>query len=620
MVASNAKVLSLTSEQLYRERERRFNASAAREDRRSLALSRVRLATFAAGAIALVAALGSTGGTRSALLVVAAVAAIGFALLVSSHNRVDDRLQRLSTLAAINRRQAARVRREWGAAPPVEVPTPPDSHPYALDLDIVGPRASVLNLCGAVATPAGRRTLQAWLLSSATAAEIRERQQAVAELATLLDFRQELETRATLAGQGRATHDEDLAHFLDWSEGRTWLLRRPWLVWLTRLLGAATVGLAIADATGAVEEPLWLAPMLLNIVLWFLLVRAIEHRFNRAFARNSAPGQEARMFHVVCRENFTSAPLVALRERTSGADLAMRRLQRLMELADARLNALLHFPLNALTLWDFHVLAALERWQVRFGVRVRDWFEAVGQVEAMSAFAGLRHDNPSWALPEFGDDPVLEATDLGHPLIAESVRVANDVTLGPPGTFLFVTGSNMSGKSTLLRAIGVNVVLAQAGGPVCAASMTLPRVALHTSMRVQDSLEEGVSYFMAALRRLKGILEEARRTRPDGEVALLYLLDEVLQGTNTAERQIAVRTILDRLLQSAAIGAVTSHDLNLADEEPLRHAAVAVHFTEHFEPGPAGTVMRFDYRLLPGVATSRNALKLMKMIGIEEPS
>jgi DNA mismatch repair ATPase MutS len=347
------------------------------------------------------------------------------------------------------------------------------------------------------------------------------------------------------------------------------------------------------------------------VVLWFLLVRRIEHTFNRAFARDSAPGREARMFEVAGRQAFQSDLLRSLQLRTSGAARALQKLQRLMELADIRFTTLVHFPLNALTLWDFHVLAAVERWQRAWGRHVRDWFIALGEFESLSALAGLYGDNPGWTLPTFGTEPLLEAASLGHPLLPERTRVANDVRVGPPGTFLFVTGSNMSGKSTLLRAIGINVVLAQAGGAVCAARMRLPAVQVATSMRVQDSLEAGVSYFLAALQRLKEILEAAGTRSPDGPV-VLYLLDEILQGTNTAERQIAVRTVLTQLLETGAIGAVTSHDLNLADEEPLASAGVPVHFEEHFE----GDTMTFDYHLRPGVATSRNALKLMKMIGI----
>jgi DNA mismatch repair ATPase MutS len=209
---------------------------------------------------------------------------------------------------------------------------------------------------------------------------------------------------------------------------------------------------------------------------------------------------------------------------------------------------------------------------------------------------------------------LLEAAALGHPLIAETTRVANDVTLGPPGTFMLVTGSNMSGKSTLLRAIGMNVVLAQAGGPVCAKSMSLTPVDIWTSIRIDDSLEAGVSLFMAELRRLKRIVDAARdpgRPRP-----LLYLLDEILHGTNTAERRIAARRVLTYLLEAGAIGAVTSHDLTLAEDPSLETAAQRVHFTERFERTDTGMSMSFDYTLRPGLATSANALKLLAMIGL----
>ena len=222
------------------------------------------------------------------------------------------------------------------------------------------------------------------------------------------------------------------------------------------------------------------------------------------------------------------------------------------------------------------------------------------------------HDYPGWAVPTFDEPPLIAARDLAHPLIPDDRRVANDVEVGPPGTLLLVTGSNMSGKSTLLRAIGVNVILANAGCSVCASSMRLPAVDLHTSIRVHDSLEAGLSYFMAALARLKAVVDAAEHERP-GRV-LLYLLDEILQGTNSAERAVAVRAVARHLLDSGAIGAMTTHDLTLTREEPFEPAARFVHFTETVDEAGA---MSFDYRLRPGVATSRNALRLMKMIGIE---
>ena len=205
-------------------------------------------------------------------------------------------------------------------------------------------------------------------------------------------------------------------------------------------------------------------------------------------------------------------------------------------------------------------------------------------------------------------------------MLPEENKIANDVTLGPPGTFLLVTGSNMSGKSTLLRTVGMNVVLAQAGGPVCAAELRLPQagIRLATSLRAQDSLQEGVSFFMAELRRLAGVVQVADATPNEpGCPVVLYLLDEILRGTNTEERQIIVGKVMKHLLGRRAIGAVSTHDLSLAKVETLAEAVRPVHFCDEFEEGPVGATMRFDYQMRPGLATTTNALKLLKVIGLD---
>ena len=315
---------------------------------------------------------------------------------------------------------------------------------------------------------------------------------------------------------------------------------------------------------------------------------------------------------------FDAPRLRAVRERLAtgrGAGRELTRLGAIVRLAEARYSPMAYVVLQLLGLWDFHVLVALERWQQTSGARARDWLAALGEAESLSALATLAYDNPDFVMPEFVDGPVrIDARALGHPLLPARSRVNNDVAVGPPGTFLLVTGSNMSGKSTLLRAIGTNVVLAQAGGPVCAASLTLTPVDIWTSIRIDDSLEAGVSLFMAELKRLKRIVDAARdpaRSRP-----LLYLLDEMLHGTNTAERRIAARRVLGYLIDAGAIGAVTTHDLTLAEDPSLDAPAQRVHFTEQFERTPAGMTMTFDYRLRSGLATSANALKLLAMIGL----
>jgi DNA mismatch repair ATPase MutS len=299
--------------------------------------------------------------------------------------------------------------------------------------------------------------------------------------------------------------------------------------------------------------------------------------------------------------------------------LEMARLHRLVEWSNLRLSSL-HSVIQVLTLWDFHILHRMELWQRRCGGHVRRWLAVLGEVEALTALAALAHDHPDGSFPEINPDPPteIEALGLEHPLLPGAV--ANDVTVGPPGTFLLVTGSNMSGKSTLLRALGVNVVLAQAGGPVFARHLRMPPLRLGTSILVEDSLLAGVSYFMAELQRLKAIVDLAEECA-DGETRLLFLLDEVLRGTNSEERQAAVRRVLSHLLAEGALGAVSTHDLHLAELPDLAEACRPVHFRETVGAAPDGRPkMTFDYLLRPGVATTRNALKLLELVGLAPPN
>jgi DNA mismatch repair ATPase MutS len=329
----------------------------------------------------------------------------------------------------------------------------------------------------------------------------------------------------------------------------------------------------------------------------------------------------AGVFALVQRQRFEAPALkriqAALAASHLNADEQMRRIGHIMQFGDLRLSLI--FPaIQALLLWNFHTLWLLERWQRSSGPLVRQWLETLSELEALAALAALAHDNPDWPFPEIVEHqpPLVGAQALGHPLLPPDVRVGNDVTIGPPGGFLLVTGSNMSGKSTLLRAVGVNVTLAQMGAPVCAHAMRLPPVALATSVRVSDSLEYGVSYFMAELRRLKQVVDVAEDAARGDERTALFLLDEILHGTNTTERQIAVRYIIRHLLALGAIGAVSTHDLTLAQLPEIAAVSHPVHFTEDFVRTPQGPQMRFDYALREGIATSTNALKLMEIAGL----
>jgi DNA mismatch repair ATPase MutS len=270
-------------------------------------------------------------------------------------------------------------------------------------------------------------------------------------------------------------------------------------------------------------------------------------------------------------------------------------------------------------LTDFHVVALMERWQRKNGVIVRRWLEGVGRLEAITSLATLAQDNPQWCMPTVDAQAgsTITARQLGHPLIADRTRVANDIELGPAGTFILVTGSNMSGKSTLLRAVGLNLILAQAGAPVCATQLRMPPCELATSMRTHDSLADGVSFFLAELQRLKQIVDQSRRSQ-EGSRLLVYLLDEVLQGTNSVERHIAVSRVINHLIEHGSIGMVSTHDLELGQGAELGEVCRTVHFRESFIGSDGDEKMTFDYVLRPGLASTTNALKLLKLVGLDD--
>jgi hypothetical protein len=371
--------------------------------------------------------------------------------------------------------------------------------------------------------------------------------------------------------------------------------------------------------------PWWIAPALAQLVI----LRRSVPGMREAFAKSVLGGPPLRgivpQLRLLNGRNWRDPLLAALARRLGSHEGAahrhLERLSSLLDTVESRRN-MVYATIAPILLLDVHLGGALDRWRAAHGRAVRDWLEAVGEWEALAALATLAHDHPDWAYPTFAREaaPVLKASALGHPLLRPDKCVRNDVSVGPPGTFLFVTGSNMSGKSTLLRAVGANAVLAAAGAPVCAGALTLPPVQVRTSMRIEDSLAEGISLFMAELLRIKEVVEGARAATGTGR-PVLYLLDEILHGTNTAERSIAARRVVGHLLAAGAIGAVSTHDLTLADAPELAGAAHAVHFREEVESregAESGATLAFDYRLREGVASTRNALKLLEAVGLGE--
>jgi hypothetical protein len=431
-----------------------------------------------------------------------------------------------------------------------------------------------------------------------------------------MEFRQALEAEGCVL---ECPPSESLRLFLDWAESDGWLSGRGWVLLGARALPLLTILLFVLFWQGSIEGPWWLLSLGAGFALGNRFRGRIHPLMELASSGQERFGRYASILDLFLETEMRAPALQELqgsvRSSPVGAGRELRRLGRRVAWADIRYSTMAHAPLQALFVWDIHVLEGLEKWKARSGAHVRSWLEALGELEALSALAALRADHADWCFPSLSGDRERNfvARGLGHPLLPQDLCVRNNLEVGPPGTFLFVTGSNMSGKSTLLRAVGINAVLAQAGGPVCADALEMAPVRVNTSMRSADSLVEGLSQYMAELNRIRQVVDAAW-VNECGTV--LFLLDEPLQGTNEAERRVAVQTILGHLLKAGAIGAVATHDLQLDETDRLKHAAIAVRLEGEIREEDSGPLLTFDFLLKPGRATSTNALALLRAVGL----
>ncbi|MCH2180490.1 MAG: DNA mismatch repair protein [Mariniblastus sp.] len=557
----------------------------------------------------------------------AAVCLVAFLVVAFLHEGIHAQIKRSRLLAEMHSESIARIKREWSKikTPPVEIPR--QYKAVAFDLDLVG-ESSLYQLLGTARTPLGIETLCQWILEGASSQEIEERQTGVAELAVDYDYRE----RFRLLCARLHTSQSGPSRFIDWSQSPHWFQRRSWLLWLSRLTSVATLAGLFLLLTGLVAAPIsgsmLLGALLANFFLSVFFAGGMHDVFNRISSHQNEIAHYVELFDMVGEFESESPFLQRLQDKLKGDGDDVRRhvgsLSWLTWLANIRRDGILflaYLVLEFMFLWDAHVLNLLENWKSRHGSKAERWFAALGQWEAMLALSKLRADHPEWVFPTLNEpapgEQRIESLQLGHPLLDDS-RVPNDVTVGPAGTVLLVTGSNMSGKSTLLRSIGVNVTLAQMGSVVCAQSMKLATFRIETSMRIVDSLSDGVSFFMAELKRLKEIVDKAKQQNESRERSMLFLLDEILQGTNSRERSIAVSRVVRKLIDENAIGAISTHDLELAETNELSKACRTVHFSEQFIEEDGRRRMTFDYRMRQGIAETTNALKLLEIVGLGE--
>ena len=588
----------------------------ARGARRHLLVSNLRL--LVAGAIAVTAWLVLLRDAMPAKWIGAPI--LGFLALVVIHARVLSRNERAVRAHRLYERGMERLDGRW-------MQTGPDGarflagHPYARDLDLFGP-GSLFQLLHTVRTEAGEDTLAGWLREAASLDDIRARQAAIAELAPRVDFREELAVLAAEAHVGRTTA---LA---------AWAAEPPAGLTATTaaLLAACAAVSALLAVLGGFEISAVTAGdaapgrvTLSMLVSWLVAQSVIASVWRRQVARalhgiDAAAHDLALLTELLQRlerEPFTS-PLLArmhavLVEGPVTASRLVARLLTCVSVLDNFSLNLLSSPFGRLLLVRSQAAVAIDRWRAAHGPALAEWLRAVGEIEALACLATYSYEHPADPFPTISHepgDPVFDARALAHPFIVETHAVPNDVRLGGAAPHvLIVSGSNMSGKSTLLRAVGVNAVLALAGGPVRAATMTISPVAIGATLRIEDSLQEGHSRFYSEILRIRAIVGVAREGRP-----LLFLLDEILHGTNSHDRRIGAEAIVRALVDAGAVGLVTTHDLALTElVASFNGRAANVHFEDRLVEGR----IVFDYRMRPGVVEHSNALSLMRAIGLD---
>ncbi len=526
----------------------------------------------------------------------AALPVVVFIALAIRHERLLRAMERLKRAAGFYERGVARLEDRWIGGGAAGERFRDASHPYAEDLDLFG-RGSLFELLSACRTRMGEDRLARWLMSASSPGEIRARQAAIAELRPRLDLREDLAVIGESIEGG--VHPEPLVR---WAEAsRAMPSRAVWaaaaaisaVVLATVLLGTRPPILAALALAGGFG--LWLRGRVLAVIA---SVEGALHDLDLL----------ARVLERLERERFDSPELQALHAALdAGGDPPSRRISRLRrigEMIDSRDNVFMRIVGPPL-LYSTHLAFAVDRWRAASGAHVRRWLDAVGEMEALASLGGFAYERPANPFPEIAEgDARFDGEAIGHPLLSDARCVRNDLRLDAARRLLVVSGSNMSGKSTLLRTVGVNAVLAMAGAPVCAARLTLAPLRVGASIRVTDSLHGGTSRFYAEIQRLRMIMELASAG------GALFLLDELLHGTNSNDRRAGAEGVLRGLLDRGAIGMITTHDLALT---AVAGAGANVHFEDHLEGGK----ITFDYRLREGVVAKSNALELMRSIGLE---
>lgn len=594
------------SRRQYQERFDKYSSDALKVNKSIQVISNLRLLIFLAVVFCAVMIYRTADYYLLGLELVIGI--VVFAGVVLWHNHLHQKNDILRKKIEINNAGLKRIDGDWHKFKDTGEEFIDHEHPYSWDFDIFGPDSLFQCIC-TCHTFYGRKLLAEKLCEGANSVgQIRRRQEAIKELAGFIDWRQELELHGMLSDTGC-----DLQKFLDWSCQHDPTFKSGLVVSILRALpwAAFSIGSAgyLLSGTMVFFAVVYTLQLLLYILLHAKVIRAIE-----AFQKNGPMLLAfSRLLQTIENKDFNSEYLKDLKRKFSSegkpASGVFYSLSKILNAVEVRNSPMAHLFANAIMLWDFQCIIKADRLKKNYGRSFGVWIETIGRFEALSSLSTIGFENPQWVFPYVSQDELfLKGEGLGHPLLHHKTRITNDFPDQRGGAVTIITGSNMSGKSTFLRSVGINLVLALAGAPVCASSFHCSLVKIYTSMRINDDLSTRVSSFYAELLRIKKMVEAVRR----GE-NVVFFLDELFRGTNSQDRHDGAVAVLNALSNDKSIGIISTHDLQLCELSRIDDKKfVNYHFREQYKDG----TITFDYKLNPGESKTKNAMFLIKMIGI----
>ncbi len=529
-----------------------------------------------------------------------------FGLLVNRHNKILKAKNISQLLSDINNEEIKRIKYNFEGINPGNEFTD-EHHPYGVDLDIFG-RSSLFQFINRTGTSDGKHLLKSWLTQASSKENIELRQKAVSELGPMIDWRQKLQAY----GKNSTNSQENTQAFYTWLKGgdliRSNMLYRiiPYVVMVFSL------SLLVGVSTGNLSLSFLLLPFIFTGYFLYKIIAYSRATYDLTLSGVNTLESVGNTIQLIENQKFNDEYLIDIQHQLMSKELVasqkIKELRKIFELLSLRGNQI-YMILNSIFLFDFILLAQAEKWRAAYKDEIAAWFDSIAAFEVLSSIAAFAFANEDFVFPEIMEKGfVLQGSNLGHPLMAGQQRINNDFTLEGRGQTCIITGSNMAGKSTFLRTVGINAVLAFLGAPVCADSFQISNFQVFTSMRTKDNLEENISSFYAELLRLKMLLETINEDRP-----VLFLLDEILKGTNSVDRHIGAESLILQLNKLNAFGLVSTHDLELGKLCDKNDQITNFNFSSKID----GEEIIFDYKLRAGICQSTNACQLMAKMGIQ---